>query len=152
MISIIRAVTEDAENILKLKVSSFSREVKLYGAGPPGYDSLENQRIAIEKGYYYKIYDNEQLIGGMGVFDKGENHFRIGSIFVDLEYQNRGIGSVVMKLIENEFPYVLRWTLETPYLSYLNHHFYEKSGFIKVGETGPEENGFYLFLYQKDKV
>jgi hypothetical protein len=34
-------------------------------------------------------------------------------------------------------------------LSFRNHHFYEKHGFKKVGETQPEADGFYLFQYEK---
>jgi hypothetical protein len=38
------------------------------------------------------------------------------------------------------------WRFERPPR---NHHFYEKLGFVKTGETEPEPDGFYLFLYEK---
>ena len=38
MISIIRAKVEHAPEILKVKINSFSKEVEIYGSGPPGYD------------------------------------------------------------------------------------------------------------------
>ena len=63
-----------------------------------------------------------------------------------------GIGTNAMKFLEMEFPDAKKWTLETPHLSYRNHHFYEKMGFTKVGETEPDpkNNGFYLYLYEKE--
>jgi Acetyltransferases len=149
MISIIRAKVEDAPEILKVKMSSFREEVEIYGSGPPGYDSLEELMKGIEKGFVFKFIKEGEIIGGMGIYDKGDLHYRIGSIYVDLDYQNQGIGSLAMNFIEKEFAYVRRWTLETPYKSYRNHHFYEKFGFKKIGETEPDQNGFYLFLYER---
>jgi N-acetylglutamate synthase-like GNAT family acetyltransferase len=138
---------------VQVKIDAFRDEVALYGSGPPEYDSVDNQMKAIQLGHYYKIMDEGKIIGGMGVYDKGSGHFRIGSIFIVKDYQNQKIGSQAMEFIENEFPAVTKWTLETPYLSYRNHHFYEKFGFVKVGQTEPEpeKNGFYLFLYEKIK-
>jgi hypothetical protein len=49
------------------------------------------------------------------------------------------------------YPDARKWSLDTPYKSYRNHYFYEKHGYVKVGETQPEkENEFYLFLYEKN--
>ncbi len=149
MISIIRAKYEDAAEILKVKISAFSEEVELYGSGPPGYDSLEEQIEAIENGYVFKFVKDGKIIGGMGIYDKGNLYYRIGSIFVDLDCHNQGIGTLAMNFLEKEFSYVHKWSLETPYKSYRNHHFYEKFGFRKIGETQPDQNGFYLFKYEK---
>jgi hypothetical protein len=55
-----------------------------------------------------------------------------------------------MKFLFEEFAGAEKWTLETPYLSFRNHHFYEKLGYKKVGETQPEPDGFHLFLYEKE--
>jgi len=45
---------------------------------------------------------------------------------------------------------VKKWSLDTPYLSYRNHHFYEKMGYKKVGETQLEKGSkFRLFEYEK---
>lgn len=149
MISIVRARVEDASEILKVKICSFKDEVNLYGVGPPGYDSLESQIKSIKEKHYYKILDGEKIIGGMSIGDIGEGNYWIGSIYIDLEYQNRGIGSMAMSFLEDEFPQAVKMTLETPYLSFRNHHFYEKMGFKKVGETEPDENCIYLFKYEK---
>ena len=86
--------------------------------------------------FYFKFVKEGKIIGGIGIYDKGDLHYRIGSLsYLDLDYQNQGIGSLAMNFIEKEFAYVLKWTLETPYKSYINHHFYEKFGLKKIGET-----------------
>lgn len=150
MISIKKADLEDASDLVNIKIRAFSKEVELYGYGPPGYDSLENQERGIMNGNSFKILDDEKIIGGIGIEDVGEGHYRLGGIYIELEYQNKGIGTVAMKFLFNEFPQAVKWALETPYLSFRNHHFYEKMGFVKVGETEPDMEGFYLYLYEKE--
>lgn len=59
---------------------------------------------------------------------------------------------MMMKFLNDEFPDAITWTLETPCLSYRIHHFYEKHGFVEVGETEPREDGFYLFSYERCKT
>ena len=148
-IEIKRTCIEDAEEIVRAKIDAFREEHALYKR--PSNFNTEQEIDFIANNYSYILKDDNQIIGGMVVTDKGNGHYHLGLIFVKFEYQNKGIGSFAMKFLENEFPNANKWTLETPYLSYRNHHFYEKHGFIKVGETepDPERNGFYLFLYEK---
>lgn len=140
----------DAEELVEVKVGAFSEEVSLYGFGPTGYDSVEKEKRLIEKRFCYKILDEDKLVGGLTVIDRGNGHFRLSAIYIALDYQNKGVGTKAMKFIEKEFPQAKKWSLDTPYLSYRNHHFYESIGFKKVGETKPLENGFYLFEYEKE--
>lgn len=151
MIKIERAALKDAEEILKIKINAFKEEVELYGFGPPGYDLLENITNSIKDCNYFKIVDDTKIIGGMSVWDKGDGHYWLGSIYVDFEYQNKGVGALAIGHIDKIFTDAIKWTLETPYKSYRNHHFYEKMGFAKIGEIKPyeEHNDFYLFQYEK---
>ena len=57
------------------------------------------------------------------------------------EYQGLGIGSKVLKLIEERFPSVKVWTLDTMQQSPRNHHFYEKNGYKLSSED--EEERYY---------
>lgn len=151
MISIKRAQTEDAHELLKIRIEAFKEDEDLYGFGPPGYDSLENLLNAIESAVYFKILDAEKIIGGMSVYELGENVFWLGAIYLKKEYQNKGIGSCAIRFLENEFPEVRSWRLETPYLSFRNHHFYEKLGYVKSGEKVHEccNPEFFLYIYEK---
>lgn len=149
MISIARARIEDASDLIAVKVRAFEEEKALYGFGPPGYDSMENQIRVIRDYFYYKILDDGKIVGGISVRPEGQGRYWIGAFYVDLSCQNRGVGTAAMNLLEREFPNALKWALETPYLSVRNHHFYEKMGFEKIRETPPDEKGFYFFVYEK---
>ncbi len=152
-IKIRKSEEKDAEKMVIARVNAFTEEVKLYGYGPDGMDSVEKQREFLENrdgnNFSYILLDDDNIIGGFGGVNKGNGHFHLGGIYVVMDYQNKGIGSMIMSFMEKEFPEARKWTLDTPYLSFRNHHFYEKNGFVKVGETEPGEDGFYLFLYEK---
>lgn len=151
MVTLSRAGLSDAAALLDTKIEAFSGDVSLYGYGPPGYDSLDDiSRALVRPGnHYYKIMADSQLAGGLCAQELGGGHFHLNSIYVFAAYQNRGTGSEAMRLLFASLPQARRWTLETPYLSFRNHHFYEKLGFIKTGETMPESDGFHLFLHEK---
>lgn len=151
MLHIEKAKVEDAKDIIKCKIDAYREEVNLYGFGPPGYDSLEEQIKLIKEGNYFKILDGDKIIGGIRVRDNGEGQYWIGSIYIHPTSQNKGIGTEVMNLLFKEFKDSKKWYLETSYLSFRNHHFYEKMGFKKFGETKPDikKDGFHLFKYEK---
>jgi GNAT superfamily N-acetyltransferase len=151
MIKFSRAVASDAELLLKVKIRAFAWDVQKYGMGPPNYDSLEDLLLAISKAQYYKISYNDTIVGGFSLYDMGNLHFELGSIYIDPKYQGKGIGQQAISYIEQIYPEVRKWTLDTPYLSFRNHDFYEKMGYIKIGEEkleAPQE--FVLFLYEKN--
>jgi RimJ/RimL family protein N-acetyltransferase len=151
MIRIEIAKVEDAKDIIKCKIDAYREEVDLYGFGPRDYDSLEEQTKLIEEGNYFKILDNEKIIGGIRVRDNGEGEYWIGAVYIYSVKQNKGVGTKAMNLLFREFKDAKKWFLETSYLSFRNQHFYEKMGFVKFGETKPDirKNGFHLFKYVK---
>ncbi len=151
MISINKATVKDINDILSTKISAFKEDKDLYGFGPKNYDSRESTMRAIKSGDYYKIMYDNKIVGGMCIYDKGEGNYYISSIYIEQKYQNKGIGTAAMQFLDDKYPKSLKWSLQTPYLSYRNHHFYEKMGFFKIGETKPDldNNNFYLFLYER---
>lgn len=152
MISIERANTEDAAELLQIKIRAFRDEVALYGFGPQGYDSYEQQLRAIQENQYFKIMYAGKMIGGICVRVLPERSYWIGALYIDTLYQNSGLGSKAMEILEKKFPDAVSWSLDTPYLSFRNHHFYEKLGYKKIRTTVPDERGFYLFVYKKDII
>ena len=86
MLAILKARIKDANKLLKVKINAFKEEVELYGSGPPGYDVIENVIQAIREENYFKITNEEEIIGGIFIGKKGEGHYHIGVIFVDLIY------------------------------------------------------------------
>ncbi len=146
-----KATFEDAEVLKSVAVLAFTSDYEQYGSFPPGVNSLDWHKSAIEKGHYYKIsYDNE-IAGGICVIPSVNDLIKIKYFFISDIYQNRSIGSTIMELMEKKYSNTRTWALVTPYKAYRNHHFYEKFGFSKVGEIQPDPNNeFKVFKYKKE--
>ena len=160
-----KARTQDAEALTEVQRRAFDDDSRRFPGqaagdhresrsasgvgGPPGYDSVEWTLWAMKAGIYYKILAGPQIIGGMILFDMHKRHFNLGRIFVDPGWQNQGIGSQAIRFVEETFRYVKRWSLDTPAWAVRNHHFYEKLGYVKVGEEIPKGLNIRLYLYEK---
>lgn len=129
----------DAERLAQVSKRAFDDDVH-YGApgpgGPPGYDSAAWQARMMRLGEYYRIVAEEQTVGGMIIFRKRVREYELGRIFIDPDYQNRGIGSQAFQFLWREYPLAKRWTLGTPAWNLRTRHFYRKVGFIELGEDG----------------
>ena len=89
------------------------------------------------------MYD-DKIVGAMivWIFDGGNN--RLGVIFIDPLYQDRGLGTQAWRFVETTYPNTHSWTLDTPCWAKKNHYFYEKKcGFQKIKEEGDS------FIYRK---
>ena len=145
-----RATPADAEVLVQAQIAAFHDDARMYpgveAGGPPGYDSVEATLKKIAETEFYKILVDGKIVGGIIVFDKGEGHYHLDVINIVPEYHNLGIGTKAMQFIEQTYP-ATRWTLDTPTYALRNQHFYEKFGYVKVGEI--EDHGFTLFSYEK---
>jgi len=160
-----KARVADAETLTEVQRRTFDDDSSRFGGlpagGPPGYDSVDWTLWAIKMGIYYKILAgdrresrspsgvDDRIIGGVILFDMHKRHFNLGRIFVDPDWQDQGIGTQAIRFIEKTFSYVKRWSLDTPEWAVRNHHFYEKLGYVKVGEEVPTGGDMRLYLYEK---
>lgn len=103
---------------------------------------------ALENMFYYTISFKDKIIGGINVCKLSEFTYRIKRVYIDQNYQNRGLGREILAFIEGEFPEAREWTLDTPKLNLRNQHFYEKAGYKKIGETAYSEK-LVLIDYRK---
>lgn len=152
MIRFEKAQSKDAQYLAGVSQSAFNNDVH-YGApeegGPPGYDSSVWQRQMMRTAaVYYKILSDNRIIGGFILFRHGQDRIELGRIFIDPEFQNKGIGEKACRYMHELFPEVKSWVLETPQWNLRNHHFYEKNGYVKVGEIS-EGDGPAQFCYEK---
>lgn len=151
MVMFKKANIEDAEELCSIATRAFLEDKLKYGSCPPGIDTVKWHVSYIKDGMYYKMVYDKVICGGFKLFNLGKLHYRLGAIFIEPAYQNKGIGSKAIEFIEKSFPEGKRWSLDTPYLSYAVHHFYEKNGYVKVGEEKPDKkDDFCLFLYEKE--
>ncbi|MED0964112.1 GNAT family N-acetyltransferase [Bacillus paramycoides] len=148
IISIEKATILDAEKLTEIMRRTFDEEAKQwlcdqdgvidYNIQPPGYSSVEMTIYLIEELDYFKVILDGKIVGGIIVTISGKSYGRIDRIFVDPIHQGKGIGSQVINLIEEEFPSVRIWDLETSSRQINNHHFYKKMGFETIYETEDE--------------
>ena len=138
-ITIEKATITDAEKLTEIKKRTFDEEAKKwlpnhgdaidYNIQPPGYSSIEMTKYMIRELEYFKVLQDNEIIGGIIITISGRSFGRIDRIFVDPNYQGKGIGSRVINLVEEEFPNVRTWDLETSSKQINNHYFYEKMGY-----------------------
>lgn len=147
MITVTKAQQQDVKNLTKLMKSTFDREAERwlddpsvvdYNIQPPGYGSVDMTTYMLEELDYYKIDYNNQLVGGLILTRVGTAFGRVDRIFVNPDFQGKQIGTYVMKWMEETFPTISIWELETSSRQLANHGFYEKLGYQRVFETDEE--------------
>jgi GNAT superfamily N-acetyltransferase len=85
----------------------------------------------------------------MIVFDMGARVYNLGRIWIDPDFQDRGIRRAAIAFLHDEIGPGRTWTLDTPSWAVRNHHVYESMGYRKVAEqTTPD--GWVEFLYRRD--
>jgi GNAT superfamily N-acetyltransferase len=107
--------------------------------GPPGYDDGEFFRtwlLPYEESVGYKILSGDRVIGGFIVWILPAGDNILGTIFVDPDYQDAGVGKSAWRFIEAQYPDSTSWRLATPEWATKNHHFYVRCGFEQV-ESDP---------------
>ncbi|XXM71815.1 GNAT family N-acetyltransferase [Lysinibacillus sphaericus] len=147
-ISLRKASLEDAELLTCIMKETFDREAARwlenekdsfdYNIQPPGYDSVKKNEYMISELEAFIISTGGKPAGGIFVTISGEFYGRIDRIFIQPDHQGNGIGSKAIEWIEEEFPSVKIWHLETSARQISNHHFYEKMGFRKTFEADEE--------------
>ncbi len=151
MIVIEPAAEGDAEALAEISRRAFEHDVN-YGApgpcGPPGYDSAGWQQEMIRNGRFFKVLEQDRLVGGFVLFRLEDGSVEFGRAFLEPECQNRGIGAELLRFAEGVFAETKRLVLDTPSWNLRTQHFYEKGGYVKVGELDTGE-GFVLFQYEK---
>ncbi|MFF2176328.1 GNAT family N-acetyltransferase [Lysinibacillus sp. NPDC058147] len=126
----------EAPILLEIQKEAFEDDLRKYEDHDtsPVNEPVERLLRKIELFKHYTIWHNNEIIGGIDVRDLKDNKYRLNRIFISKKYQNKGLGSQIMKLVEEEFPSAVEWVLDTPHLNIRNHHFYEKMGYKKIGQ------------------
>lgn len=124
--------------------------------GPPGYDNGDFFRewlFPYEQSIGHNIMLGESLVGGIIVWILPEGDNILGTIFIDPDFQDQGIGEQTWIFIENTYPETKSWRLATPTWATKNHHFYKKCGFLEVVADAliPEEEDTTIYRKQVGK-
>lgn len=126
----IKATKSNAAEILKLQKLAYQSEAELYNdfSIPPLVQSLDDITSQFNENVFLKITDNNSIIASVRAYQDNEICY-IGRVIVHPDHQNRGIGKILMKDIENAFNGCKRYELFTGSKSIRNIYFYEKLGY-----------------------
>lgn len=148
-IILLEANVDDAESLLNIQRLAFMILQHKYGESPAEH-SIENIKAKIEQGDYYKIIYCNRLVGGIFVHSKYEpTTFNLHIIYILPELQGKGIAQEVIIKIENIYPNVKKWTLDTPITEYRNCYLYEKVGYKRTGKMEKVNDKLTLIYFEK---
>ncbi|MGD8506920.1 MAG: GNAT family N-acetyltransferase [Candidatus Bathyarchaeota archaeon] len=139
------ATTKDIPELTRVMTRAFDDDSQKHlgkpKGGPSGYDNGDFFRkwMPYKESVTYKMVAKGKTIGGIIVWIYKHGRNGLGTIFVDPDYQDQGIGTRAWSLIEETYPDTKSWTLGTPSWATKNHHFYEKNGFRKIREEATDD-------------
>jgi len=148
-ISIERAKADDAAKLIDVQNKGFYEDYQKYGHCPSYKEPVGRIIEFIKNDIVYKIVLDDEIIGDVIIRIRENQNYYLRVIAVIPEYWNQGVGTKVMKYIEEDNQDAKKWSLVTPHQSFRNHHFYEKMGYKKAGEIIHSEK---LVLWEYEKI
>ncbi|MDZ5472395.1 GNAT family N-acetyltransferase [Bacillus sp. 31A1R] len=144
-----KSILDDIEDLLPIQRAAFQEDLEKYEdyETNPACETIEKLTENILNYHHYTILEGREIIGAIDVRGNNER-MHIDKLFINPSIQNKGLGTAAMNFLEKEFPNVKLWTLYTPFLSFRNHHFYEKFGYKKTKEVKLTSK-LILFKYEK---
>lgn len=147
---IMRAVFEDLDAILAVQRQAYQEQARLNNdySIPPLTETLEDMEKAFGKVVMLKAVLHDSLIIGSirGLPDGDTCH--VGRVLVAPEYQGQGIGTLLLKAIEEACPKP-RYELFTSNKSVDNIRLYERAGYVRFKESDMLEAGYRLVYMEK---
>ena len=144
------ASKNDAPNILAIQKAAFLGQAKIYKNYelPPLTQNLDSIEKEFEEKTFLKAMIKGEIIGAVRfILTKG--CVIIDRIVVKPEYQNKGIGTALLKKIEAIIPNAIAFQLFTGNKSVRNIHLYEKIGYKVIGQDISDQGIELLHLEKK---
>jgi phosphoribosylanthranilate isomerase len=141
------AAPSDAEEILSVQRAAYRSEAELHGdySIPPLRQTLESLAAEFDSKRFLRATEDGRLIGSVcGCLTGGT--CRIGRLIVRPDWQNRGVGTRLLRAIEAEFPQAERYELFTGERSARNLHLYGKHGYREFRREPMNERFALIFL------
>jgi ribosomal protein S18 acetylase RimI-like enzyme len=127
---IARATQDDAQDILALQKVAYISEAEIYGdlSIPPLHQTLEETRSELQNWTVLKALVRGKIVGSVRARLQSGTCF-VGKLIVHPDFQNKGIGTQLLRAIETEFDAAQRYELFTGHRSSKNLHLYQKFGY-----------------------
>ena len=79
----------------------------------------------------------DTVVGGAILFlSENEEKLYVGRIFIDSTHHKKGLGILLMKLVEDLYPKVKEINLDTPIWNSRTNSFYRKLNYIEAKQEG----------------
>lgn len=153
-IKLVRAHLNDAGELWKMQIESFSELLEQYQDfdTSPASEPIEKiqQRLSQSFTYFYFICLDDQKIGAVRVVDKKEDgkRKRISPISILPQYRGKGYAQRAIQLCE-EIHGEQDWELDTILQEKGNCHLYEKMGYHQTGKIKQINEKLTLVFYEK---
>lgn len=146
---------EDANTIHAMQVRSFAPLLEKYQdtATSPALQAVEHIRERIEQPAtdYYLIRCDDEEVGAIRIV-RNEQFNRVSPVFVVPEHQGRGIAKAAFAWIEDRYPNVRRWELDTVLQEEGNCCLYESLGYRRFGGEKAINERMTLVFYEKEML
>jgi GNAT superfamily N-acetyltransferase len=148
--AISRATPADAQEILDLQRLAYQSEAAIYQdyGLPPLTQMLPEIKAELKAQLFLKAVHKGQIIASVRAHLKQETCF-IGRLIVHPAYQNRGLGTTLMREIEGCFPQARRYELFTGHRSKRNLYLYQKLGYRRLRSEKVSEKLTMVFLEKR---
>lgn len=142
---------QDLEEILALQKLAYMSEAEINNdyTIPPLMQDIESLREDFRNQTILKMEDSGKIIGSVRANEKNDV-CHIGRLIVHPERQNKGLGKMLMKGIEDAFSSCIKYSLFTGKTSIRNLHFYSSLGYKPVGEEKVNDKLTLVYL-EKEK-
>jgi len=137
---------KDLKEILALQKLAYQSEAELNNdfSIPPLTQTLDEIRSEFSDAMFLKVMDGGRIIGSVRAHEK-DGTCHIGRLIVHPDFQNRGIGSRLLKAIEGKFA-PKRFELFTSERSERNLYLYKKFGYREFKRAPLNEKTTLVFL------
>ncbi len=146
-LSITRATSADAREILALQKLAYQSEAAIYQDDtlPPLVQTLPEMEAELQSRLFLKAVTADRIVGSVRAHLQ-EGTCVIGRLIVHPACQNQGLGSALMTAIEGRFPQAERYALFTGHRSARNLYLYKKLGYQRMGSEKLSAKLTLIFL------
>lgn len=146
-IDIFKANQNDLETILQLQKDCYMTEAKIYNDYniPPLQQDLKSLKSEFKNTTILKVVVNGEIVGSVRGFIDNETAY-IGKLIVKSDFQNKGIGQLLLGSIESTFKDCNRFELFTGFKSLKNLYLYNKLGYKEFKRQTINESLIIIYL------
>jgi GNAT superfamily N-acetyltransferase len=146
-IIILQADKSDIPAILQLQKACYQSEAAIYNdyAIPPLQQDIQALEREFVEYTFLKAVVADEIIGSVRAVSNGETCF-VGKLIVQEDFQNQGIGKLLLEAIETNFHACNRFELFTGHKSSKNMYLYRKLGYKEFREEAVNNNMTMVYL------